>query len=134
VLSKFFNQAAILRWPPLKVGNVVVKVASWNISVIDPEQSLPAGNRHTWSTARWRRPAKKETQMELFRNMEVVLMLSFGLVCAAACIVRPAAHTAAPSNPQARVQQVPDAPMPVVVITGKRLGAAEKRTLSGERA
>jgi hypothetical protein len=72
--------------------------------------------------------------MELFRNMEVALMLSFGLICAAACIVRPGARTAAPSNAQASAQQAPGAPMPVVVITGKRLSAAEKRALSGERA
>jgi hypothetical protein len=35
---------------------------------------------------------------------------------------------------EASGQQVPGTPMPVVVITGKRLSAAEKRALSGERA
>jgi hypothetical protein len=75
--------------------------------------------------------------MELFRNIEAVMMLSFGLLVAAACIARPPARPATLSTAQASVQaggQRAGAPMPVVVITGKRLSAAEKRALSGERA
>jgi hypothetical protein len=69
--------------------------------------------------------------MELFRNMEVAVMLCFGLVCAAAFFVRPAVRAAAS---QASAQAPPAGPMPVVIITGKRLSAAEKRSLSGDRA
>jgi hypothetical protein len=68
--------------------------------------------------------------MELFRNMEVAVMLCFGLVCAAACFVRPAPRTAEGNSAQAP----PAGPMPVVVITGKRLSAEEKRGLARERA
>jgi hypothetical protein len=68
--------------------------------------------------------------MELFRNMEVVVMLCFGLVCAAACFVRPPVRAAEGSSAQAP----PAGPMPVVVITGKRLSAAEKRSLAPGQA
>jgi hypothetical protein len=68
--------------------------------------------------------------MELFRNMEVVVMLCFGLVCAAACFVRPPVRVAEGSSAQAP----PAGPMPVVVITGKRLSAAEKRSLAPGQA
>ncbi|MFL6672334.1 MAG: hypothetical protein ACJ8LG_03465 [Massilia sp.] len=68
--------------------------------------------------------------MELFRNMEFALMLSFGLVCAAACIVRPPARVPAQSSALAS----PAGQMPVVVITGKRLSAEEKRNLADKRA
>jgi hypothetical protein len=84
---------------------------------------------HTGFTARARANSGKESEMELFRNMEVAVMLCFGLVCAAACFVRPPVRAADGSSAQA-----PQAgPMPVVVITGKRLSAAEKRSLQ-ERA
>jgi hypothetical protein len=68
--------------------------------------------------------------MELFRNMEVAVMLCFGLVCAAACFVRPPLRTAEGSSAQAP----PAGPMPVVVITGKRLSESEKRSLSKDQA
>jgi hypothetical protein len=86
--------------------------------------------RHTGFTARNRANSEKEREMELFRNMEVALMLCFGLVCAAACIVRPPLRTAEGSSAQAP----PAGPMPVVVITGKRLSADEKRSLAREQA
>jgi hypothetical protein len=74
-------------------------------------------------------------EMELFRNMEVMLLLSFGLIVAAACIAQPPARPAARLPAQASVRPATAAaPMPVVVITGKRLSAAEKRALAGERA
>jgi hypothetical protein len=66
----------------------------------------------------------KESEMEAFKNMEVLLMLSFGLVCGAACLYRPAAPALAI---QASALALPAGPMPVVVITAKRLSAAEKR-------
>jgi hypothetical protein len=69
--------------------------------------------------------------MELFRNMEVVLVLCFGLVCAAALFVRPPARAVADGT---RAQAPPAGSMPVVVITGKRLSAAEKRSLSKDNA
>jgi hypothetical protein len=56
----------------------------------------------------------------MFRNMEVVLMLCFGLICAAALLARPPAKQAhAPLAVEA-------GKMPVVVVTGKRLSAQEK--------
>jgi hypothetical protein len=72
----------------------------------------------------------KESEMELFKNMEVAVMLSFGLLCAAACLVRPPVRVAADRSAQAS----PAGPMPVVVITGKRLSAEEKRALERQRA
>ncbi len=62
--------------------------------------------------------------MEMFRNMEVVLMLCFGLVCAAALLARP--DPGAAQGPAA----VENTKMPVVVVTGKRLSAAEKAQLA----
>jgi hypothetical protein len=62
--------------------------------------------------------------MEMFRNMEVVLMLCFGLVCAAALLARPQ-----PEVTQGAVA-VEAVKMPVVVVTGKRLSAAEKAQLA----
>ncbi|TFW27300.1 hypothetical protein [Massilia horti] len=73
--------------------------------------------------------------MDLLKHIEVALLLSFGLLCAAACLLQPPARiirdNAAPAERDA-VANGP--PMPVVVITGKRLTAAEKRALAGERA
>jgi hypothetical protein len=69
--------------------------------------------------------------MELFRNMEVALVLCFGLLCAAAFFVRPPARAGAG---QSEAQAPPARPMPVVVITGKRLSATEKRSLSRDNA
>jgi hypothetical protein len=62
--------------------------------------------------------------MEMFRNMEVVLMLCFGLICAAALLARPA-----PEQAQGPVA-VEAGKMPVVVVTGKRLSAQEKAQLA----
>jgi hypothetical protein len=58
--------------------------------------------------------------MEMFRNMEVVLMLCFGLICAAALLAQP---TAAPGPEAVSVEA---GKIPVVVVTGKRLSAQEK--------
>jgi hypothetical protein len=55
--------------------------------------------------------------MELF----MLLMLSFGLLCAAPCLVRP----------MTRARQA--GPMPVVVSSGKRPTRAGKRALGSER-
>jgi hypothetical protein len=63
--------------------------------------------------------------MQWFRNMEGVVMLSFGVVCAAAFAGSPAAPAGAP---QAGAQtSAGPAPAMVVVVTGKRMTAAEKR-------
>jgi hypothetical protein len=58
--------------------------------------------------------------MDMFRNMEVVLMLCFGLICTAALIARPQVAEA-PLQAQATTSR-----MPVVIVTGKRLSAEEK--------
>ena len=62
--------------------------------------------------------------MEMFRNMEVVLMLCFGLICAAALLAQPRAEQA--PSPSA----VETGTMPVVIVTGKRLSATEKAQLA----
>ncbi|MGZ5198967.1 MAG: hypothetical protein ACXWC4_04280 [Telluria sp.] len=62
--------------------------------------------------------------MEMFRNMEVVLMLCFGLICATALVARPSVQ-------QARAPVAVEAvKMPVVIVTGKRLSADEKAQLA----
>jgi Ni,Fe-hydrogenase III small subunit len=70
-------------------------------------------------------PAKgappKESKMEMFKNMEVVLMLCFGLIVAAALVVQPSQR-----EEPVTMQVTGSAPMPVVIITGKRLSATEK--------
>jgi hypothetical protein len=69
--------------------------------------------------------------MEMFRNMEVVLMLCFGLICTAALIVRPQSE---PASAQA-LNDVATPRMPVVVVIGKRLSAAKKaQALDGRQA
>jgi hypothetical protein len=65
--------------------------------------------------------------MEMFRNMEVVLMLCFGLICAAALVAQPQDGTE--RGPVA----VEAGKMPVVIVTGKRLSAQEKAQL-GQQA
>jgi hypothetical protein len=65
--------------------------------------------------------------MEMFRNMEVVLMLCFGLIVVAALLAQPG-----PQDEPVRAQGNASAPIPVVVITGKRLSAAEKARSSEE--
>jgi hypothetical protein len=62
--------------------------------------------------------------MEMFRNMEVVLVLCFGLVCAAALLARPQPGVAQGAA------AVENAKIPVVIVTGKRLSAAEKAQLA----
>jgi hypothetical protein len=59
--------------------------------------------------------------MEMFRNMEVVLMLCFGVICTAALVAQPQM-----AETVARAQGNTAQQMPVVVVTGKRLSAAEK--------
>lgn len=65
--------------------------------------------------------------MDRFKNMEVVLMLCFGVLCTAVCVldpsVRPRTVPTVAAAPGANVEQ----PMAVVVITGKRLTPAQKR-------
>ncbi|GAB3463970.1 hypothetical protein GCM10027321_27210 [Massilia terrae] len=56
--------------------------------------------------------------MAMFRHMEVVLMVCFGLICAAALLAQ-AGKMQGPVSAEARE-------MPVVVVIGKRLTAAEK--------
>jgi hypothetical protein len=61
--------------------------------------------------------------MEMFKNMEVVLVLCFGFLCGAALLAKPQpAKTLAGVEAQATQ---PDS-MPVVIVTGKRLTAEEK--------
>jgi hypothetical protein len=68
--------------------------------------------------------------MEMFRNMEVALMLCFGLICAAALLARPQAD-----DTRLRADNAVASRMPVVVITGKRLSAAGKARLqNGQEA
>jgi hypothetical protein len=65
--------------------------------------------------------------MEMFKNMEVVLVLCFGLICWAAIVAQPSAPDAT-----ARAQGIAPEAIPVVVVTGKRLSAAEKaRSMHG---
>ena len=66
--------------------------------------------------------------MEMFKNIEVVLVLCFGLLCAAAIV----APRHAPVQPiQAQEESV--AQIPVVVITGKRLPASGKARAAHEQ-
>lgn len=65
--------------------------------------------------------------MKLFRDMEAIVMAAFGLLCVLAIAANPA-HSRAAASAAATVPQA--SPMPVVVITGKRLTAAEKRALA----
>jgi hypothetical protein len=65
--------------------------------------------------------------MEMFRNIEVVLVLCFGLLCAAALV----APRHAPQQP-VQAQGESAAQVPVVVITGKRLSPAEKARAAHE--
>jgi hypothetical protein len=65
--------------------------------------------------------------MEMFRNMEVVLMLSFGLIVTAALVGQPAAR-----EERILAQDNAATQMPVVVITGKRLSTGEKAQASQE--
>ena len=61
--------------------------------------------------------------MEIFKNAEIVLVLLFALLCAAAWVGKPKA-------PHAIAVDIGSADrMAVVIITGKRLTAEEKRTL-----
>jgi hypothetical protein len=85
--------------------------------------------------ARWRGklnlpPAKgafaKESNVEMFRNMEVVLMLCFGLIVTAALLAQPAGDDA-----EVRAQSSVAEQIPVVVITGKRLSNNAKAQPSG---
>jgi hypothetical protein len=68
--------------------------------------------------------------MEKFRNVEAVLMLLFGGVCAGACVLEPptpARIAAIASAAPVAAPAVLVVPMAVVVITGKRLTPAQKR-------
>ena len=66
--------------------------------------------------------------MDLLKNVEVVLMLGFGVLCAAAWSGQaPAPTTAGADGAQLRPQ-----PAAVVVVTAKRLSAAEKRAFDAE--
>jgi hypothetical protein len=88
--------------------------------------------RHTLAPFPARGP--KGMEMNVFKNMEVVLLFSFGVVCAAAYLrdVPPAAPARTPSAAEAR--GTPSAAMPVVVISAKRLSAAEKQAIASLEA
>lgn len=61
--------------------------------------------------------------MELFRNAEVVLMLCFGLLCAAAMA---AYQPTSPATAPLATADVSSGIVTIVVIRAKRLSAAEK--------
>ena len=63
--------------------------------------------------------------MQLFKHMEVVLMLAFGIVCAAA--LRPGAAPDTAQAIAAAFSAETNATMPVVHIIGRRLTDDEKR-------
>ena len=66
--------------------------------------------------------------MDLLKNVEVVLMLGFGVLCAAAAWSGQAPAVATPGADGARTQ--PKAM--VIFITAKRLSAAEKRAFDAQ--
>jgi hypothetical protein len=57
--------------------------------------------------------------MNILKNMEFIFIIALALTCVTAFAAAPVAHKSAP------VAQL-DAPMATVVITGKRMSAAEK--------
>jgi hypothetical protein len=65
--------------------------------------------------------------MEQFRNVEAVLMLLFGVMCAGALVLDPPAPPRAAPLASAAPTAGAREPMAVVVITGKRLTPAQKR-------
>jgi hypothetical protein len=67
--------------------------------------------------------------MQMFRNMEVVLMLCFGLIVTVAMLAQPSSReeSAGPAMMENAKAQIP-----VVVITGKRLSDAEKGQLAAK--
>ena len=65
--------------------------------------------------------------MDLLKNVEVVLMLGFGVLCAAAW----SGQAPAPASASANAAQVRAQPMAVVVVSAKRLSPAEKRAFDG---
>jgi hypothetical protein len=65
--------------------------------------------------------------MDQFRNMEAVLLLLFGVVCAGALMLDPPAPSRAAPNAGAAPTAGALEPMAVVVITGKRLTPVQKR-------
>jgi hypothetical protein len=69
----------------------------------------------------------RRAKMEMFRNMEVVLVFCFGLIVAAALVSRPT-----PTEESVRARGNTAAQMPVVVINGKRLSEAEKAQAARE--
>lgn len=65
--------------------------------------------------------------MDRFQNMEVVLMLLFGVLCAAVCVIEPSTRPRAAQFVAATTAADTQEPMAIVVITGKRLTPAQKR-------
>lgn len=68
--------------------------------------------------------------MQLFKHMEIVLMLAFGIVCVAAALPpaearRTIAPPTVPEKAEAGARGV--MPMPVVQVVGRRPTPAEKR-------
>jgi hypothetical protein len=61
--------------------------------------------------------------MEIFKSVELILLLSFGLLCGAACLATAPNH--AIGRPAASDTSLPI--MQGVVVTAERLTAAEKR-------
>lgn len=66
--------------------------------------------------------------MQMFRNMEVVLMLCFGLIVTVAMLAQPSSR----DEPAGPAMEKANAHIPVVVITGKRLSDAEKGQLAAK--
>jgi hypothetical protein len=64
--------------------------------------------------------------MQLFKHMEVVLMLAFGIVCAAALRPADATDTAHAAAAAVASSAQADAAMPVVHVIGRRLTHGEK--------
>jgi hypothetical protein len=65
--------------------------------------------------------------MQLFKHMEVVLMLAFGIVCATFALHPAAGRASGDDAGPATVMRVDAlAPMPVVHVVGRRLTPEEK--------
>ena len=73
--------------------------------------------------------------MNVFKNMEVVLMLAFGIVCASAAVgpvrhgepVQRAPAVVLDAGPTLAAHADAESPMPMVHVVGRRLSADEKR-------
>jgi hypothetical protein len=71
--------------------------------------------------------ASKGKKMHVFRNVEALLILGFGLLCAAAWFHGGSGAPTAEPRPAVEVRDTRTAALPVVVVPGKRMSADEKR-------